>query len=94
MVYYLSLDLYSTVLKSIKILGIIPYRFGFNNPNYWSDSTGLFETRELALTHIDTYGLVGTQVNYNEYSAVWEITSGGYTFSQKGNDLIIQFAVL
>ena len=69
--------------------GITPYRFAFNNPNYWSDPTGLFESRNAAMAHINTYGLIGATVEYNDGKGVWEITRGNHTFYQKGNDLVL-----
>src|SRR5690554_6195831 len=69
--------------------GITPYRFAFNNPNYWSDPSGLFESRNEALAHISNFGLTGASVNYNDGRGIWEITSGNYTFYQNGNNLVI-----
>ena len=70
---------------------ITPYRFAFNNPNYWSDPTGLFESRNAAMAHIETYGLHWATVEYNDGKGVWEITNGSHTFFQRGNDLVLIF---
>ena len=38
---------------------ITPYRFGFNNPAFWSDPTGLFESRKAARKYRREHGLKG-----------------------------------
>src|SRR5690554_3988532 len=39
--------------------GITPYRFAFNNPNYWSDPTGLFESWAAAISYALTNNISG-----------------------------------
>jgi RHS repeat-associated protein len=39
---------------------ITPFRFGFNNPIYWNDPTGLFESWFAALEYMRTNGLSGS----------------------------------
>ncbi len=65
-----------------------PYRYGFNNPVYWSDPTGLFETYRDAQKWIDTWGLSGAEISYNKYKNVYEISNDGYSFYQRGQDII------
>lgn len=36
-----------------------PYRFGFNNPVFWSDPTGLFESRKEAREYRRANGVEG-----------------------------------
>jgi murein DD-endopeptidase MepM/ murein hydrolase activator NlpD len=64
-----------------------PYRFGFNNPNIWSDPTGLFETEDEAKKHIDKYGLSKAKISFNDSRGVYEIENIGYSFWQQGNDM-------
>jgi RHS repeat-associated protein len=64
--------------------GMTPYRFGFNNPTYWSDPTGLFENRAAAMAHISQYGLTGATVSYNNISGYWEVENDGVRFWDKG----------
>ncbi|MEN0083018.1 RHS repeat-associated core domain-containing protein, partial [Flavobacterium lindanitolerans] len=60
--------------------GISPYRFAYNNPVFWADPSGLFETKQAAMDHIQTYGLSGATVSYNDNRGYWEIDNNGYTF--------------
>jgi RHS repeat-associated protein len=53
--------------------GITPYRFAFNNPNYWSDPTGLFESRALALQYMKDNNLEGV-IQYSNGS-FWVVTT-------------------
>ncbi|WP_394336500.1 RHS repeat-associated core domain-containing protein, partial [Flavobacterium macacae] len=39
--------------------GITPYRFAFNNPNSWSDPTGLFENQASAFAYMNQLGISG-----------------------------------
>ena len=73
--------------------GITPYRFAFNNPNYWSDPTGLFETREAALAHINQFGLTGATIHFDDYKGVWSITNQGYTFYQKDKVMVVAYNI-
>src|SRR5690554_3077420 len=43
---------------------LTPYRFAFNNPNYWSDPTGLFESWAAAISYALTNNISGT-INYS-----------------------------
>ncbi len=65
-----------------------PYRYGFNNPVIWEDSTGLFESYGAAQSWIDKWGLTGAEISYNEYKDVYEISNQGYSFYQRGEDII------
>ncbi|SFO39187.1 RHS repeat-associated core domain-containing protein [Paenimyroides ummariense] len=69
-------------------LDFTPYRYGFNNPVYWEDSTGLFESYGAAQSWIDKWGLIGAEISYNEYKDVYEISNQGYSFYQRGEDII------
>ena len=65
-----------------------PYRYGFNNPVFWQDATGLFESYGAAQSWIDKWGLTGAEISYNGYKGVYEISNEGYSFYQKGEDII------
>ena len=65
-----------------------PYRYGFNNPVFFSDALGLFESYSAAQNWIDTYGLSGANIFYNKYKDHYEIENEGYSFYQKGNDIV------
>ena len=70
--------------------GISPYRFAYNNPVFWADPSGLFETKQAAMDHIQTYGLSGATVSYNDSRGYWEINNNGYTFGyENGNFKVI-----
>lgn len=53
---------------------ITPYRFGFNNPIYWSDAAGLFESREAAQAYYDEHVGYG-EIGQNE-DGIWYIDIG------------------
>ncbi|MFA5670646.1 MAG: DUF6443 domain-containing protein, partial [Balneolaceae bacterium] len=65
-----------------------PYRYGFNNPVYWQDKTGLFESRGAAQEWIDTWGLTGANIYYNPHKGVYQIENNGVSFYQLGEDII------
>lgn len=68
---------------------ITPYRFAFNNPNYWADPTGLFETQAAALAYINKYDLIGA--NVTKRWGHWVIESGEFIIYQSGNNIRAQF---
>jgi len=65
-----------------------PYRYGFNNPVFWQDKTGLFESRGAAQEWIDTWGLTGANIYYNPHKGVYQIENNGVSFYQLGEDII------
>src|SRR5690606_71137 len=65
-----------------------PYRYGFNNPVYFSDATGLFETYGAAQQWIDTWGLSNANIRYNWNKNHYEIDNDGVSFYQQGEDII------
>src|SRR5690554_5158698 len=65
-----------------------PFRYGFNNPVIWEDATGLFETESLAQSWIDKWKLTEAAISYNEYKGIYEIENLGYSFYQRGEDII------
>ncbi len=69
--------------------GITPYRFAFNNPNYWSDPTGLFENRNAALAYIERYDIIGA--NIINAGTHWVIQSGDYSIYQSGNSILANY---
>ncbi|WP_370033546.1 RHS repeat-associated core domain-containing protein [Flavobacterium sp. 28YEA47A] len=71
--------------------GISPYRFAYNNPVFWADPTGLFETKQAAMDHIQTYGLTGATVSYNNSRGYWEIDNNGYTFGYENGNFKIAY---
>jgi RHS repeat-associated protein len=62
---------------------ITPYRFGFNNPVYFSDPSGLFPSLEAAMAHINQYGLANATVSFGDVG--WIVSNGGYNFFQSSN---------
>ena len=64
-----------------------PYRYGFNNPVFFGDASGLFESYGAAQGWIDTYGLSNANIFYNKDKGHYEIENGGVSFYQKGNDI-------
>lgn len=67
-----------------------PYRFAFNNPVYWSDPTGLFESESAAMAHIKSYGLQNARAQYNE-RGYWEVESNDVVLHQSGNDFVLKY---
>ncbi|WLD24301.1 DUF6443 domain-containing protein [Flavobacterium dauae] len=65
-----------------------PYRYGFNNPVFFSDASGLFESYGAAQSWIDTWGLSNASISYNQYKNVYEIENDGVSFYQRGEDII------
>ena len=65
-----------------------PYRYGFNNPVFFSDASGLFENYGAAQSWIDKWGLSGAEISYNQYKGVYEIYNEGVSFYQRGEDII------
>src|SRR5690606_15001423 len=65
-----------------------PYRYGFNNPVYFSDATGLFESYGAAQQWIDTWGLSNATIRYNWNKSHYEIENDGVSFYQQGEDII------
>src|SRR5690606_41603591 len=64
--------------------GITPYRFAFNNPNYWSDPTGLFESWEAAQDFLNRMGRPGViRAHDGYYSASFFIGDNEYFASMK-----------
>ena len=69
--------------------GITPYRFAFNNPNYWADPTGLFESKDAALAYVNKYDIIGA--NIIDRGSHWAIESGDFIIYQSGNNIRAQF---
>ncbi|WP_177205782.1 DUF6443 domain-containing protein [Paenimyroides ummariense] len=65
-----------------------PYRYGFNNPVFWSDPSGLFESYDAAQNWIDRWGLSGASISYNQDKGLYEIENNGVSFYQRGVDII------
>ncbi len=56
--------------------GISPYRFAFNNPNYWSDPTGLFENWYDAINYALDNNISGTIGYSGGDNGLYYINSG------------------
>src|SRR5690606_7733982 len=68
--------------------GITPYRFAFNNPNYWSDPTGLFESWAAAQDFLNRMGRPGViQAHDGYYSASYFIGDNQYFASMNDGHL-------
>ena len=71
-----------------------PYRYGFNNPVFWQDATGLFESYGAAQSWIDKWGLTGTGIFYNRDKGVYEISGDGYSAAWFQNWIHEKFLIM
>src|SRR5690554_6066118 len=62
-----------------------PYRYGFNNPVFWQDATGLFETRADAEAYKKLNKLSGATIEFDSEADLWKIFDGDRTITQIGN---------
>ena len=63
----------------------IPYRYGFNNPVFWSDASGLFESYLDARYYQLSHGLFGgSSIEYDADSNSWSINTGKSMITQIG----------
>src|SRR5690554_5334205 len=62
-----------------------PYRYGFNNPVFWQDATGLFETRADAEAYKKLNKLSGATIEFDSEADLWKIFHGDRTITQLGN---------
>src|SRR5690554_4732114 len=62
-----------------------PYRYGFNNPVFFSDPTGLFETRADAEAYKRLNNLRGAIIEFDSEADLWKIFHGDRTITQIGN---------
>jgi hypothetical protein len=60
---------------------ITPYRFAYNNPVYWSDPTGLFETRKEAREYRKEHSISGS---------IKKGTDGNFFINDKKNGLVYE----
>lgn len=65
-----------------------PYRYGFNNPIFWQDKTGLFESWDAANAYSRSKGLKGSDIRYNREHDSWEIVHGDKTIFQIGDQIL------
>ncbi len=73
-----------------------PYRYGFNNPVFWKDPSGLFETHKQAAKFLSDNGLNGS-ITYNQDFNGYVVTVQGgefdgtqfYDFSEVMEDMVI-----
>lgn len=83
---------------------ITPYRFGFNNPVFWSDPSGLFETRKEAREYRRANGIEGRiqrngegGYDINNYETHTSYSSGndkGFGNDSHSNDGVIESALV
>ena len=74
-----------------------PYRYGFNNPVFWKDPSGLFETEKQAAKFLSDNGLNGS-ITYNQDFNSYVVTVQGgefdgtqfYDFSEVMGDMVIE----
>ncbi len=74
-----------------------PYRYGFNNPVFWKDPSGLFETHKQAAKFLSDNGLNGS-ITYNQDFNGYVVTVQGgefdgtrfYDFSEVMEDMVIE----
>lgn len=81
-----------------------PYRFGFNNPVFWSDPTGLFETRKEAREYRRANGVEGRiqrngdgGYDINNYKTHTSYSSGddkGFGNDSHSNDGVVESALV
>lgn len=62
-----------------------PYRYGFNNPVFWQDATGLFESYDAAEEYRKSNRLFGASIDFDADANVWRILDGERTITQIGN---------
>src|SRR5690554_2644122 len=62
-----------------------PYRYGFNNPVFWQDATGLFETKADAEAYKKLNKLSGATIEFDQDANLWKIFHGDRTITQIGN---------
>src|SRR5690554_2279250 len=62
-----------------------PYRYGFNNPVFWQDATGLFETRADAEAYKKLNKLSGATIEFDSEADLWKIFHGDRTITQLGD---------
>ena len=62
-----------------------PYKFGFNNPVYWSDPSGLFETRKEAREYRKEHGISGGISKQKDGTFAINDKKNGVSYS-KGDD--------
>ena len=65
-----------------------PYRYGFNNPVFWQDRTGLFESWGAARAYQLSNGLFGSFIDYDWDNDYWFINDGGSMISQVGDQIL------
>jgi len=67
-----------------------PYRYGFNNPVYWTDPTGLFETEQQANRWMARYSISGSVYSYE---GVYWVYSNGVHYYMDGDLLHFYYNV-
>ncbi|HLU85340.1 MAG TPA: RHS repeat-associated core domain-containing protein [Vicingaceae bacterium] len=65
-----------------------PYRYGFNNPVFWQDRTGLFESWASARAYQLSNGLSDAFIDYDWENSYWYINDGGSMISQVGDQIL------
>ena len=76
-----------------------PYRYGFNNPVFWKDPSGLFESWATAIKFLSDNGLNGS-ITYNQDFNGYVVTVQGgefegtqfYDFSEVMGNMVIETA--
>src|SRR5690606_7654507 len=87
---------YDAVLGRFNVMDILsemapdhtPYRYGFNNPVFWQDAVGLFESYGAAQAWINMYGLSNASISYNRDKGVYQVDNDNISFYQQGEDII------
>ena len=62
-----------------------PYRYGFNNPVFFGDASGLFETWGDAYAYKKANKLDGSSIEYDSDANLFKIIDGDVTITQVGN---------
>src|SRR5690606_10883608 len=70
-----------------------PYRYGFNNPVFWQDKTGLFESWTDAREYQLSNGLFGPSIGYDWDNDYWYIEDKGSTIQQVGNQILKTYQI-
>ncbi|WP_372474780.1 polymorphic toxin type 24 domain-containing protein [Capnocytophaga sp. ARDL2] len=82
-----SIDLLSELAPNIT-----PYRYGFNNPIYWQDRTGLFESEMEAKSFALRNNLSGFEL-YKRTDGLWGVDHNSISYVRVGQKLQVAYLI-